>query len=1054
MDLNSRIFPVAEVPKTGASLAAPRRMARSARRRLRRRSHRMKRVRSLIVREGILSKMELEALFDKTVSDIYELRFKGLDNILLPDEWAIVLLFFAKHRGFKSNRLAETDNDEEGAIKEAVKANAILLDNYRTVGEMLFRDEKFANHKRNKESDYQMTISRDMLDREIRELFTCQRRLGSKLAGADFEEKYLNIFSSCRNFDEGPGGNSPYGGNLIEKMIGECTLEKGEKRAPKASYSFMRFTLLQKLNNLQIVEDGLKRSLTKDERLCLENLAWQSPSLTYSRLRKELNLPESARFNDLLYSQDIEKTEKKAKFDFTTAYHEIRKVLDKKEKGYINKVPYELLDAIGYAFTAYKTKSKIKSYLEQRGLDMEVLELLLEKLKTFTKFGHISIKACQKLLPYLEQGLTYDKACTAAGYDFQGKAKAKSKFLPGYSEEIRNIPNPVVKRAISQTIKVINAIVRRYGSPVEVHIELAREMARTKNDRIKMKKQMDDNHSLNEKLRNELIENGLLQPSGQDIIKWKLYKEQQGICAYSQKVLDVYRVLHDPNYVEVDHILPYSRSFDDSFSNKVLVLSGENRQKGNRTPAEYLSKDEEKFHRFEIWAKSVRDFRKRQRLLNMNFSKEEMDWKERHLNDTKYISRFVYNFLCENMEFSPFRTERKRHVLAVNGCITAYVRKRLLISKVRENGDLHHAIDAAVIACVTQGVVNKVVDYSKKRELWGNSRSDRFPEPWTGFVRELEARVGADPAGRLRAMSVDNYTEEELLSVKPVFVSRMPHRKVRGSAHDATLHSPKMIDKGVCIKKTPLSKLKLTSDGMAIAGYYNPSSDRLLYDALLKRMQDAKETNKEPFTEPFYKPCADGSQGPLVRKVKIVEKGDSCVSLNKGQCIADNGSMVRVDVFYRKEGPGGKGYYLVPIYVADTVKEKFPMKASTQYKPYSEWINMKPDEYVFSLYKNDLILISSSKGIGLNLVDKNNSKKLEAKQNCNTVLGYYQGMDRYNAQINIINHDNTYKQPSLGVKRLDSIKKMQTDILGSVTEAPKETRRNFHNMKRDPNLRG
>ena len=308
-------------------------------------------------------------------------------------------------------------------------------------------------------------------------------------------------------------------------------------------------------------------------------------------------------------------------------------------------------------------------------------------------------------MPYLEQGLTYDKACQAAGYDFQGGSGEKRKYLSGYMEEVREIPNPVVKRAISQTIKVLNALVRRYGSPVEIHVELAREMARSFSDRRQMEKQMNDNRSANEQVRKELIENGLQQPNGLDIVKWKLYKEQQGICAYSQKPLDVYRVLHDPKYAEVDHILPYSRSFDDSYANKVLVLADENQRKGNRTPLEYMAGDEERVNSFKAWVSSIRDFRKRQNLLRKNFDKEEQEWKERHLNDTKYISRFVYNLLQDHLEFESFKTNRKRHVLAVNGAVTAYVRKRLGINKIRENGDLHHAVDAAVIACVTQGVV-------------------------------------------------------------------------------------------------------------------------------------------------------------------------------------------------------------------------------------------------------------------------------------------------------------------------------------------------------------
>lgn len=1054
IDLNSRIFSKAENPKDGSSLAAPRRNARSMRRRLRRRRHRLDRVRALLVRAGVLGRDELDKLYDRPVSDIYEIRYAGLHRRLTPEEWSRILLYFTKHRGFKSNRLSESGNDEEGKVKEAVKENKKLLADYHTVGEMLFKDGKFKDHKRNKADDYRMTVSRDMLADEIKQLFAAQRGLGNLYAETDIEGQYAEIFWSQRNFDEGPGGDSPYGGNLIEKMIGKCTLDEKEKRAPKASYSFMRFNLLQKLNHMQIKENGVKRSLTMEERQKLEKLAWQSPILTYARLRKELNLRETERFNDLIYSEDVERTEKKTNFNYAEAYHEIRKVLDKKEKGYIGVLSSDVLDAIGYAFTVFKNEEKVKSYLLSHDVIEEDVILLSENLKPFRKFGHISIRACRCLMPYLEQGMTYDKACQAAGYNFQGRKEAKSKFLSGYMEEVREIPNPVVKRAVSQTIKVINALVQRYGSPVEIHVELAREMSRNFNDRKQMAAQMDKNCKANELVRKELIENGLLQPNGLDIVKWKLYKEQQGVCAYSQQPFDLERLLHDSKYAEVDHILPFSRSFDDSYANKVLVFTEENQHKGNKTPLEYMDGNEIRLNAFETWVQSsIRDFHKRQNLLRKNFVAEEQEWKERHLNDTKYISRFVYNLLREHLKFCSFKTERKRHVLAVNGAITAYVRKRLGISKIRENGDLHHAVDAAIIACVTQGMVNRLQEYSKDGELWEHSHDNKFPEPWRGFRSELESRVSNNPAAKLRAMRVKNYTEEELKNVKTVFVSRMPCHKVRASVHEETIRSPKGLNYGLLIQKVALSKLKLNDDGTAIKDYFNPSSDKLLYHALLMRMQECKAKGESPFAVPFYKPRSDGSQGPLVKKVKIVKKSDAYVKVNGGKGVADNGDMLRIDVFYREEGRG-KGYYLVPIYAVDVVKEELPIKAIAAHKPYEAWIDMKPEEFLFSLYPNDLIYIKSEKGFDLNSLVKNDKyKKIPAKIKEQEIIAYYQGTNRSTSAINIINHDNTYQQKSLGIRNVDVIKKMQIDVLGRIIESPKEKRKNFKRMKRDPHAK-
>ncbi|WP_037371887.1 type II CRISPR RNA-guided endonuclease Cas9 [Selenomonas sp. AE3005] len=1056
LDMNSRIFPEAEQAKSGESLASPRRKARGMRRRLRRRRHRLDRLRSLLVREGVLDKAALAALYEKPMTDIYAVRCEGLERKLTSDEWARVLLYFTKHRGFKSNRLAEAENDDEGQVKDALKANAELLTCYRTVGEMLYKDVKFQAHKRNKAADYQMTVSRDMLLSEIKQLFAAQRAWNNKHASETFEEKYVHIFSSQRNFDEGPGGNSPYGGNLIERMIGVCTLERaaGEKRAPKASFSFMRFTLLEKLSHIRITANGITRSLTNEERRQLEQLAWQSPSLTYAHLRKALGLQESERFNDLYYTKDYIETEKKKKFGFVAAYHEVRKALDKLEKDYIKKLSQDELDVIGYAFSVFKNEGNLHSYLINNGIAEEVCSILLANLKPFRKFGHISIKACRNIIPYLEQGMTYDAACRATGYEPSGYNGSRQKILSGAMEEVREIPNPVVRRSISQTIKVLNALIRRYGSPVEIHVELAREMARSFQDRKEMQNKIENNRKANERIIQELRENGLLQPNGLDIVKWKLYKEQQGVCAYSQKPFDVERLLHDGKYAEVDHILPYSRSFDDSYANKVLVLAGENRHKGNHTPLEYMAGKEEKLNAFVCWVNTfIRDLRKRQNLLRKNFHSEENEWKDRHLNDTKYISRFVYNLLRQHLEFSTFMSERKRHVLAVNGSVTAYVRKRLGINKIRANGDLHHAVDAVIIACVTQGMVNIIEQYSKARELWDISAKEPFPEPWPGFRKELEARTSDSPADNLRRMHLENYTEEELQAVKPIFVSRMPRRKVRAAAHEETIRSAKHLNEGVAVVKKKLSDLKLTKDKTAIEGYFNPTSDTLLYQALLARLQAFNGNAPKAFAEPFYKPRADGTTGPLVRTVKIASKSVLQVGVNGGRGVADNDSMVRVDIFYRAEGKG-KGYYLVPVYAADTVKEELPLKAVTRNKSYVDWVVMKPEEFKFSLYKDDLLLVSSAKEMDMKVNEKRGEiTTLPPIFRTREVLTYYQGTDSSTASLTVCNHDNTYTKRGMGVKTIGKLKKMQVDVLGQVSEAPLEQRHGFGQMKKDPHRR-
>ncbi len=1077
LDLNSRIFEAAEQPKTGASLAAPRREARSARRRTRRRRHRMERLRHLFAREGLASAEQMAALFS-VPADVYQLRAEGLSRRLDNEEWARVLYHIAKHRGFKSNRKGAASDADEGKVIEAVKENLALLEKYKSVGDMLFHDEKFQSAKRNKGGDYSFCVSRDMLLKEIDALFSAQREKENPHASENFQDAYRTIFASQRNFDDGPDINSksPYAGNQIEKMIGRCSLEPAEKRAPKASYSFMRFSLLQKLNHIRLrTAKGEERSLTDEERAAAEALAWKSPSFSYGAIRKALSIPEDLRFTDLYYQwkKTPEEIEKK-KLPFTAAYHEIRKVLAKREKGRIASLSPDQLDAIGYIFTVFKNDVKIEAGLKAAGIETEDAALLMASSLSFRGFGHISSKACRKLMPHLEKGMTYDKACDAAGYHLHNSDGTKTKYLSGALEEIKEIPNPVVRRAVSQTAKVVNAVIRRYGSPVAVNIELAREMGRSFQERRDIMKNMEENNSRNEKLKEKLKGYGLAHPNGQDIVKLKLYEEQGGVCAYSLAAMPIEKVLKDPSYAEVDHILPYSRSFDDSYANKVLVLAKENRDKGNRTPMEYMENMPGRRHDFITWVKSsVHNYRKRDNLLLEKFDEDrESAWKERHLTDTQYISRLVANLLREHLDFAPWLNgNKKQHVMAVNGAVTSYTRKRLGIRKIREDGDLHHAVDAAVIATVTQGNIQKLTNYSKtiERAFVRNSdgsytdpdtgeilkkddliqrMSARFPEPWPGFRQELEARVSDHPKEMIAALRLPSYSPEEIDALKTPFVSRMPTRKVRGAAHKETIVSPRLADEGMVVKKVSLETLTLNKTKDGIEDYYAPESDRLLYEALLRQLKAFGGNAKKAFAEPFRKPKSDGTPGPVVKKVKVVKKSTRSVPVHNGRGLAanDNGGMIRVDVFYIPEGKE-KGYYLVPVYTSDVVRGELPIRAVVAHKSYEEWKEMKPEEFIFSLYPNDLVYIKSKskQGIKGKISDKMFPNSNLPKEKLDKEgFYYYKGTDISSASIKGIVPDGTYEFRGLGVKTLLQVEKWTIGVLGGeLHRIKKEHRKNF-----------
>ena len=1044
-DLGVRIFDKAEQPKTGESLAAPRRDARSARRRLRRHRHRLERIRYLMEQRGMMSVSDIQAMyaaggFQKSP---YQLRAEALDRPLSKEEAVRVLIHLAQRRGYKSNSTAEAAKDEKetGKVKTAIEENRRCMaeHGYRTVGEMMYRDERFwqsnpdgtrYQQTRNKTDDYRFTVERSAIVDEAKQIFAAQRKLGADWSSEDLEAAYLSILEGQRSFDEGPGGESPFRGGIGDK-VGFCTFEPDQQRAAKATYTFEYFKLLQDLNHMRLAGRGMSpQPLNAQQREILKETALRSASLSYGQLRKKLALADDTFFSGLYYGDKSREEAEKRKWPQMQSYHKIRTALDKVGKGTISSLTEEQLNAIASILTQYKSDAKRIEALRMAGIPVQFDEALLPL--SFSKYGSLSVQAMQKLIP-----LRYDEACTQIYGDHRGLHSEQRKNRLSLTD-MDEITNPVVRRAVSQTIKVINAIVRTYGPPDVVRIELAREMSRNFDERRKAEKRQDENRAANERAKEQIAEYKGDHATGLDIVKFKLYQEQDGVCLYSGKNLDPSR-LFEPGYADVDHIVPYSRCFDDSYQNKVLVLASENRQKGNRLPYEYFGYDEVRWHEYEVRVENlIRNYRKRQKLLKRQLSEEESaEFIDRNLKDTQYITRTVYNLIRDHLAFAE-SAYRKKPVQAVNGAVTAMLRGRWGVQKIREDGDLHHGLDAAVIAATTPGLVQRLTAYSKHRETWERppagyvdpatgelielpqeARRDPFPKPWERFRQELEARLDPiDPRHQIDLLKLETYESDE--EIKPVFVSRMPNHKVTGAAHAETIRSSKGGD-GFTVTKTPLTNLKLNKFG-EIEGYYNPESDKLLYDALLARLKAFGGDGAKAFAQPFYKPKKDGTPGPQVDKVKICEKATVGLPVRDG--IAANGSMIRIDVFYVEDD----GYYFVPIYVADTKKERLPNKAVVAYKAYSEWKEMKDENFIFSLYPGDLVRIQSRKGIKLTLTKGGTGEPEIVRQQG---MYYYQTANISSGAVTISTHDRRYSQSSLGIKTLQSIEKYQVDVLGN-----------------------
>ncbi len=1050
--LHVRTFDKAETAKEGESLNLIRREARLTRRRIRRRAHRLLRLRRLFKREGLLTSHDSAAFADAASpwASPWNWRAEGLERKLEPTEWAAVLYHIVKHRGFQSNRKSEVKEDEKaGQMLSGVSANQVRMKagGWRTMGEMAARDDEFAHTKRNKGGAYTHTFARADLEDELRQLFAAQRQHANPHSAPELETAVHELLMARKPTLSGE--------NLL-KMVGKCTFEPGEYRAPKASHTAERFVWLTRLNNTRITGLGVTRALSDDERQALLELPFTQAKLTYKQARKAANLNEHERFVGLAYRAD--KDPESAVLFEAKAFHKLRKAYEDaglKTEWARDAVNPERLDMLAFAQTAYKDDREARDYLAQQGVEPAIIEAVLNV--SFSDFLRLSIKALRKIIPHMEAGMRYDEAVLAAGYAHHSdlnQAETKTRRIPRINKE--DFPNPVVYRALNQARKLVNAIIDEYGAPAAVHIELARDLSKSFDERRDIKKEQDKFRDNKEKNADKYRELFGQAPKRDQLDKLRLYDEQDGKCAYSLTPLDLRR-LDEIGYVEIDHALPYSRSFDNGMSNKALVLTHINRDKGNQTPYEYLggAQDDPRWHDFEIAVRSNKKIRqaKRDRLLRKDFSEKEAEgFRERNLTDTRYIARAFKTLVEKHLQLAE-GSESKRCVV-VSGGLTSLLRARWGLPTSKEKreqlADLNHAMDAAIVAACGHKTVH-YLNTMLPREGWshqpeqggytnlttGEFLSTRdfvkrddinklFPPPWEDFRKELLARLHPDPALQLEHIS--GYDKERAKAAHPIRVSRAPLRHGLGQAHQETIRSSNRtnacIPDGKTAIKTPLEKLNL-SKVEHIVGYDDPRNEKLIA-AIRERLQQHGDDGKKAFKEPLYKPSKEGKAAPVVRTVNLIDskvKSDSCTPVRDG--LAKNGDMLRVDIF-----TNGKNFYAVPLYVADVVKAELPNMAVSGGK--SGWLTMNHNyQFLFSLYPNDFIRIQKTKD--------------------EFIEGYYNRFDIDGAgRIVMFPHDQRVEEKAIrpGILTTLNIQKFHVDMLGRLYPVKQETRQPLNHKRK------
>ena len=1041
-DLGVRIFERPENPKNGESLAKPRRDSRSTRRRLKRRRQRLNNLKHFFINQQLLTNEEIQDLLNpsktaeqKAQFDPYQLREKAINSQVSPTELFVALYHIAKRRGYKSNRkkVEENSKEESGRVLMAIKQNKALLDNYRSVAIALLRDDKFKLHKRNKLDSYTNSFIREDFEKEMLAILNAQQwpdswieeLLYSKPNGLFFQRPFMTS-------------------ELIEKMRGKCPLE-GTPRAQKASFSFELFRLAQDLAHLTY-NDGNK--LSEDQINRVVEKAKTTAKVTYKAVKEAIGFKSDPNFRfDYIRGKQTEYTEmEKREFCNLRFYHAIKKACTEIDWDRVSQ-DLDTFDQIGYILTAYKDDESVEAELLKLNLQPETINQL-ESL-SFSGFCGHSLTALQKLTPHLLSGKTYNQAIELEyPGQFNEKLSGENNELPSLTEaQLCQLTNPVVKRAISQTRKVINAVVHKYGAPTQIKIECANDLAKNFKERHDIKKAQDENANYNEKIIEKLKELGITTPTGTQITKYKLREQQLAKCAYCGANLTEDTLLDD-RLTEIDHIIPFSRSGNDSNNNKVLVCPTCNQEKLNRTPFEKWGNDTERWLKIQALAESFNiPFAKKKRLLTEKLPKEE--WGSHALNDTRYAMRFISQYIKSNLKFSD-ESSGKQKVLLPTGFITSYLRKMYhLGEKDRDLNNCHHAVDACIIATVSQAQIKKFAEYNKWKELgasyqtviWydedGESHQKTKVEyaemkaellPWPRFDEEVKKRSGSTyDSSKIEKLSdfrdkfrdFDTYDETFLEKIHPLFVSRMPKRSTKGQAHKETIRSPKAEAGGRRLTRKRLSDCDLEDIKNSIL----PESDQALYQQLCNLYS---ENGKDAFKEPIYKNNQridkNGKAISPVKSIKVYSTEPSGILINHGTQFVNNGDTVCLNIYQRQDK-----FFAAPVYVhtLNRAAEILPTPNGKSKLEKADFNQLRTkDGKIFATKENGFELVMS--------VFPNDYIRLVYENK--TIEGYYVKYGISAGTLSLISHNSTSKNDldmiHCSVGQAVAIYKLNISVLG------------------------
>lgn len=767
-------------PQSGAPLAEGRREARSARRRRDRFIGRRSALLGKLIALGLMPgdppagegrrrnaaapNAETRALAD---ADPYVLRRRALTEPLAPHEIGRAIFHLNTRRGFKSNRKADRGRNEPETGKIAIAGQALdAALGKRTLGQFLAERIEAGQPARvrmgGENQSYDFYPQRSHIEAEFDAIWRAQAQHHPDLLTDTARAAIHRIL-----FFQRP---------LKTPEVGYCTfagingVPQDERRLPKAHPLFQERRLYEEVNNLRIVAAGAAaRDLTRDERDRLILALRDKKKISFATLgKKVLKLAEGERFNK------ESETRKDLAGDEVRAEMSDKKRFGDRWKHFPLERQLQIIDRLRNEENPDVLLDWLKS---DCGLD-EAAAVAVAKANLPEGHGRFGETATRRLIEALKtEVITYDKAADRAGFhhsDF--RTGEVFDFLPYYGEiltreiapgkseygdplerQFGKVTNPTVHIGLRQLQKLVNAVIARYGKPDRIVIELARELKL--NDKEKEEHQRRIRRDTEAAIRRgeKLVEAGFPDTGANRALmrQWEELNPSNPLdrrCPYCGEPIGMAQIFN--GLADIDHIIPYSKSLDDSPANKVLAHRHCNRQKGNLTPHQKWGTDAERWET--ISAQIARMHRAKQ----WRFGPDAMERMERdggfaarQLADTQYLAKIAGKYLR-----SLYPTADAGRVDVIPGRMTAMLRRVWGLDSLLPDHNFvenkhsnapknrldhrHHAIDAAVAAVTSLALMQQIATAAARAEAQELDRIfEDLQQPWDGFREELGARL-------------------------------------------------------------------------------------------------------------------------------------------------------------------------------------------------------------------------------------------------------------------------------------------------------------------------